>query len=211
MKPNYDCIIFDVDGTMIDTRHAVFTSYQRVIFEEFNRYFTDEELRVAYGVPTEEALARLGFKNVSEAHKKYHRYLMEAFSQVQPFEGIIEILEILREEKIITGIVTSRDKDEVLQDKCLQKLIKHFDYVVCSNDTEKHKPNPEPVLKLLELAKCENKKVLYIGDTHYDYMCAKNAGVDFALALWGAENTEDIHADYNLEKVKDLFGIIFKD
>lgn len=204
----YQCIIFDVDGTMVDTESAVISSYQRIIHEEFGRYFTPEELKAGYGVPTTQALERYGFEDVEEAYKKYHRYLTEAFCDVKAFAGIVNVLESVKEKGLVTGIVTSRNKSEIAMDQCLQGIIKHFDFVVGSEDTQKHKPEAEPIRKLMELAGAAPEETIYIGDTYFDYMCAKNAGVSFALALWGARSTADIRADYDLERPGDILKLL---
>lgn len=204
----YNCIIFDVDGTLIDTGNAVFSTYQRVVFEEFGRYLPDEELMCAYAVPTHKALERLGFKNIEEAKLKFHRYLMEAFGKVRLYEGMENTLKYLKQKNKITGLVTSRNNDEVTDDICLQGVIKYFSHVVCTEDTEKHKPHPEPLLRLVELAGSKISHTIYIGDTYYDYKCAKDAGIDFVLALWGATNTDNIEADYMLEHPGQLLEIV---
>jgi HAD superfamily hydrolase (TIGR01549 family) len=203
----YNCIIFDVDGTMIVNEEAVFSSYQKAIFDEFGRYFTPEEVKRAYSVPTLEALKRLGFKNIEEAEQKYHRYLMEAFKHVEPYPGIIDVLEYLKQKGIVLGVVTSRNKSEVTRDVCFQGLVKYFDYVVCASDTDKHKPDPEPLVMLLQRADCEPGKAIYIGDTLFDYKCARDAGVDFALACWGAKSREGIEAKYFLEAPGEILNI----
>lgn len=204
----YNCIVFDVDGTLIDTERAVFSSYQKVIFEEFGRYYEPEEIKPAFGVPTPEALARLGFKNIEEAEGKYHRYLMEAFCHAKPFEGIIEVLAALKHQGITTGVVTSRNKAEVEEDACFQGLAQYFTYVICADDTEKHKPDPEPLLTVVKRAEKELCKTLFIGDTHYDSACAKGAGVDFALALWGAKEGDRIGADYYLQEPRKILDVL---
>lgn len=204
----YNCIVFDVDGTMIENEKAVYSAYQKVIYDEFGRYFSPEEVKRAYAVPTHEAIKRLGFNNVEEAEKKYHRCLMEAFQNVEPFKGIPEVLEYLQKKKIILGVVTSRNKDEVSEDACFQGLISHFRHVVCASDTKKHKPDAEPLLKLLWEVDCEPSKALYIGDTLFDYQCARNAGVDFALAVWGAKSREGIEAKYFLKEPGEILDIL---
>ncbi|MHB8063561.1 MAG: HAD hydrolase-like protein, partial [Ruminiclostridium sp.] len=57
----YKYVIFDVDGTMVDTEEAVMHSYQSVIFEKYGRHFSEEEMLKGYGVPTPKALAKYGF------------------------------------------------------------------------------------------------------------------------------------------------------
>ncbi|NTV89830.1 MAG: HAD family hydrolase [Clostridiales bacterium] len=204
----YKCIVFDVDGTLINTKTEVFRTYKRVCLEESGREYADEEIIRAYSVPTIKALEVLGLKDIDRANRKYHEYLMVAFRGVKPFEGILEVLETLRRNEAETGLVTSRNRDEVTDDACLQSLLKFFPHVVCASDTEKHKPDAEPLLRLLELWGSKPEEAIYIGDTFNDYMCAKNAGVDFALASWGAKNTAGIEADYVLEHPAQLLGII---
>ena len=204
----YSFIIFDVDGTLIDTENAVMESYQNVILEEFGRRFTEKELSPAYGIPTKQALELLGFKDIDAAGEQYFKYLFKAFAEVKPFKGIVEMLEELRIRKVAGGVVTSRNRSEVANDPSLQNLLKYFSHVICAEDTQKHKPEAEPALKLIEQADVDISKAIYLGDTYYDYMCAKNAGVKFALAAWGAKSTLNIEAAYILEEPKELLALV---
>ncbi len=204
----YELVIFDVDGTMIDTEDAVIEAYQKVICEEFGRYFTPEELSMAYGIPTELAMERLGFKDIGSACRRYYEYLFEGYGRANPFPEIVEVLEELERRKIVCGIVTSRNNSEVENDPCLQGLLKYFQYVICTEDTEKHKPDPEPALELLKRAGADTSQAIYLGDTFYDYMCAKSAGVKFALASWGVRNADGIEPDYVLTRPKDLLELV---
>lgn len=202
-------VIFDVDGTMIDTEEVVLKSYQYAICEEFGRQFTQEELLVTYGIPTLQAMERLGVKDIDRACERYFDSLFKAYTGgVRLFDGITQLLEELKKRNIVCGIVTSRDRSEVANDVTLQALMKYFDYVICSEDTEKHKPDAEPTNKLLELAGIDASEALYLGDTFYDYMCAKNAGVRFALASWGSRPDEKIKEDYLLDQPADLLAFV---
>lgn len=202
-----DLIIFDVDGTMIDTEKAVMESYNYAIKEEFERCLSEEELSAAYGIPTIKAMERLGILDTEKACGRYYEHLFKAFAEVMPFEGIVELLEEVQKQGICCGIVTSRNRSEVEKDVSLQKLMKYFKYVICAEDTKKHKPDAEPALKLIEKAGTDVTNAVYLGDTYYDYMCAKNAGVKFALASWGARNTDGIEADYVLDEPNDLLAL----
>lgn len=204
----YSCIIFDIDGTLIDTKPAIVSSYQKVYFEEFGRYCMPEELAMGFTVPTKECMSMLGFKNVEEALSKYHTYLFESFYNVKVFDGILQVLDILDGKNYTKAIVTARSKREIENDPCLQTIIKHFKFVVCADDTKRHKPDPEPVLKLVDMANTEIGTTIYIGDTYSDYMCARNSGVHFGLALWGAGTIEGIDADYNLKNPMEILSIL---
>jgi len=204
----YKYVVFDVDGTMIDTEAAVMYSYQSIIFEKFGRHFSDEEMLKGYGVPTPQALAKYGFTNIDKAMKDFYKYMIEGYARSSAFDGIFEVIDSLKAKNIPMGIVTSRCKYEIDVDVCLQGFINQFDSVVSSDDTTLHKPNPDPLLRVMELMNANPSETIYIGDTVFDGRCAKSAGIKFALALWGSNNAENIDADYYLKKPTDLLEII---
>ncbi len=204
----YKYVVFDVDGTMVDTEEAVMYAYQSVIFEKFGRHFSDEEILKGYGVPTPQSLAKYGFTDIEKAVKDYYKYLVEGFAKCKAFDGIFEVIASLKAKNIPIGIVTSRCKYEIDIDTSLQGFIKQFDAVVSSDDTTLHKPNAAPLLKAMEKMNANPSETLYIGDTVFDRGCAKNAGVKFALALWGSNNAENIDADYFFKKPSDLLEIL---
>ena len=179
----YRCIVFDIDGTILDTEIAVLSSLQKLLFEELNKNFSFEDLRFALGIPGEVALNKLGITNLLESNEKWNTYFKEYFHSVKVFDDIKDTLVKLNEMGISIGIVTSKTKEEFINDFLPFGLINYFKLVVCADDTEKHKPNPEPLLKFIELSGADKAKTIYIGDTKYDMKCAVSAGIDFELAL----------------------------
>lgn len=212
MEKMYELIIFDIDGTMIDTAEVVKKAYSYGMYEELGRDLTDEEVARAFGVPTLQALEILGSKDIEKSSMRYFECLFRYYREGVPlFEGVEELLQELDRRGVKCGIVTSRNRDEVSNDTTLSNLMKYFGYIVTAEDTEKHKPEAEPVLKLMELAGTGPAGVIYIGDTYFDFMCAKNAGVEFALALWGAREDGRIRPDHVLKKPADLLDILDRD
>ncbi|OVE66925.1 HAD family hydrolase [Clostridium diolis] len=203
----YNCIIFDIDGTLLDTEIAVLSSLQKLVFEELNENLSFDELRFALGIPGEVALNKLGITNILDCNVKWNKYLKEYFHNVKVFDGIKDTLIKLNEIGILTGIVTSKTKEEFLNDFAPFELNNHFKLVVCADDTEEHKPNPEPILKFIELSGADKSKTIYIGDTRYDMDCALGAGIDFALALWGAKSSIGINANYILENPRQILKL----
>ncbi|HPZ04406.1 MAG: HAD family hydrolase [Acetivibrionales bacterium] len=205
----YKLIIFDIDGTMIDTETVVKKSYNYAMAGELGRDLTDEELAKAFGVPTLQAMEILGAKDAEAASSKFFESLFKYYREgVELFDGIEELLQNLKERGIKCGVVTSRNRAEVANDTTLTSLLKYFEHVVTAEDTQKHKPEAEPVLKLMELAGMGPSGVIYIGDTYYDFMCAKNAGIDFGLAAWGAGEDDRIRPDHLLARPADLLDIL---
>ncbi|MBX4261570.1 HAD family hydrolase [Clostridium estertheticum] len=204
----YNYIIFDVDGTLLDTEIAVLSSLQKLVSEELNKNYSFEELKFALGIPGEVALNKLGITNILECSEKWNVYLKEYFHHVKIFDDIKESLVKLNEMGVSIGIVTSKTKEEFLNDFVPFGLSNYFKLVVCADDTEKHKPNPEPLLKFIELSEVDKSKTIYIGDTKYDLDCALGAGIDFALALWGAKSSIGIDANYILENPKQILKLV---
>jgi HAD superfamily hydrolase (TIGR01549 family) len=204
----YNYIIFDVDGTLLDTEIAVLSSLQKLVSEELNKNYSFEKLRFALGIPGEVALNKLGITNILECSEKWNVYLKEYFHHVKIFDDIKKSLVKLNEMGISIGIVTSKTKEEFLNDFVPFGLSNYFKLVVCADDTEKHKPNPEPLLKFIELSEVDKSETIYIGDTKYDLDCALGAGIDFALALWGAKSSIGIDANYILENPKQILELV---
>ncbi len=201
-------VVFDVDGTMVDTEEAVTFAYQSVIFQKHGRYFTEEELLKGYGVPTQKSLERYGFTDAESVMEDYYKYLIEGFKRCKAFDGINELIGTLKAMNLHLAVVTSRCSYEIKIDSCLQGFIDKFDAVICSDDTEKHKPHAQPLLKAMERLGAAPEETIYIGDTLFDSQCAGNSGVKFALAIWGSNNPDNIDADYYLKTPSQLLGLL---
>lgn len=204
----YKYIIFDIDGTLLDTVAPNLSSLKKVVLEELNKDCTFDELKFSLGIPGEVTLNKLGIADVPRCLHKWNEYLKDYHNEVKVFDGIKETLMELDKRKILTGIVTSETKEEFKNMFIPFNLRNYFDIVICADDTEKHKPNPEPILKLIELSNGDKSDFIYIGDTKYDMQCATSAGIDFGLALWGATSLEGINAKYIFENPKQILNLI---
>lgn len=208
----YKFVIFDIDGTLMDTEKAILCALQKLLKEERNISYSAEELTFILGIPGKEALRMLKVSNPDQALAKWDKYLSEYFSYISVFPEIEKAIRCLHNSSVKTGIVTSKTKHEYEKDFIPFGLNQYFQYVVCANDTLKHKPNPEPILKCMEMARAVPEETIYIGDTIYDSQCASSAGVDFALALWGTKN-KNIPANYRFSsplEIPDLINICNK-
>ncbi len=137
--------------------------------------------------------------NPSESNHKWNAYFKAYSHTVKVFDGLKETLSVLNEQSILTGIVTSRTKEEFANDFSPFGLDHYFKHVICADDTLRHKPYPDPILKFIEITKTDPSEMLYIGDTNYDMDCALGANVDFALALWGAGSLKGMSPHYVFE------------
>ncbi|RCX20633.1 HAD superfamily hydrolase (TIGR01549 family) [Fontibacillus phaseoli] len=204
----YTSIIYDVDGTLIDTERAVLGSLQKMLNTDYGMAMEKRDLTFVLGIPGAVALPQLGIQNVEEANDRWNEYMKEFYSTVSVFDGISQVLQTLKRRKLKQGIVTSKTGEELKDDFMPFGLMEYLTYKVIAENTEKHKPHPEPLLKYLEISGSDPQSSIYIGDTIYDFECARDAGVDFALALWGCKNHEIIPARYKLSRPEELLELL---
>lgn len=199
-------VIFDVDGTLIDTEIAIRKSLQKALLEESGKEYDSDSLDFIFGIPGKDALEQLGIKEIDRVLQKWDKYMEDYKGDIKVFEGIEAVLNLLKGKNIGIGVVTSKTRAEFDHDFPSFGLMKYLNHIVCADDTAKHKPNPEPILKFLEKAGIKSQEAIYIGDTAYDCKAAKGANVKFALALWGARNPDSIDADYKLVQPQDVMS-----
>lgn len=202
------CVVFDVDGTLIDTGEAILSSLQKVVQEDLGQVLSKEELRFAFGIPGAVTLEKLGVGNIEDSLEKWLKYLNDFKNTIKVFKGVNDCLIKLKAGGTKAGIVTSKTRKEFEDSFTPMGLADFFDYVVCADDTDRHKPDPDPLLKLLEISGYSPRDVIYVGDTIYDKKCAEGAGVKFGLALWGAEDIEGINPEYLLHSPEDIPEIV---
>lgn len=203
----YKYILFDIDRTILDTERAVIGSLQKLLKLETGTEYSPEELSFALGIPGITVLKRLNVPNIESSAQKWNQYLKEFYYQICIFPSLEEIIKKIYSLKIKTGIVTSKTKQELIDDFYPFGLQKYFDYIISADDTANHKPEPEPILKCLELAAALPTETIYIGDTFYDMKCAESAGIDFALALWGTIDPS-LNATIKLNHPSEILNII---
>lgn len=203
----YKAIIFDVDGTLIDTEKSVIYSLQQVLSEMTYKEYSYDELYFALGIPGEKALTILGIEDRAPVLERWLD-IHHSFSYMDTiFAGIRETIEILKEQNIALGVVTSRVQSEFDNFLNHHQFHGYFDAVSCAGDTARPKPAPDPLLAALEKLQVTPEEALYVGDSIYDMQCAASAGVDGALALWGACEPDKITSCYRLEKPEDILAL----
>lgn len=204
----FNCIIFDIDGTLIDTEKAAIYSLQKTLREVTGHEYEYDKLTFVFGIPGFESLKSLNIANIPETLDLWNRHMKEYYNLIKVYPGIEGLLKALKYRNITTGIVTSKTDEEYQDDFIPFGIADYFKYIVKSTDTKLHKPNPDPILKFLEISGVDPSKAIYVGDTTYDMECARNAGIEFALALWGAKNPDSIDAKHKLIEPGDLLKLV---
>lgn len=199
----YDSYIFDVDGTLIDSEQLLLTALQDLIFEEHGKLLNKADLSFAMAMTSIETLETLNVSHPQMATKRWLELIKEKAQMMEPFTGIDETIKLLSSHNKKLGIVTSKTVEELDCDFKLSPLYPLFDVVITASDTSKPKPHPDPLLACIDQLGSAPHKVIYIGDTHYDAECARDAHVDFGLAAWGTRD-KSIHGKYTFNQPAEI-------
>jgi pyrophosphatase PpaX len=188
-------VLFDLDGTLIDSGPIILASMQHSVRTVLGREIPPEELGLTIGgqgiVAQMQAIDAERADELLEAYKEHNDGLHDT---LEAFDDLLALLPSLKAEGRKLGIVTAkRHRTVALALERFPALEAEFDVVVAHEDTSRHKPDPDPVLFAIERLGGEPADSAYIGDSPFDIRAAKAAGV-FAVAVgWGG-----IHPDERL-------------
>jgi HAD superfamily hydrolase (TIGR01509 family) len=185
-----DALLFDWDGTLIDSRAALLAAWHESTEAVVGRRFpaTAAEEREVFTLPGSEIWPRLT-ENPSQLEALVDRF-QQAYERtgelVQAVPGMAAALAELREAHIAIAVVTSKARRRYILDARRTSLEDLIDVAVCAEDAAATKPDPQPVFTALELLGTPAANALMIGDTAVDVAAGLRAGTAVAGVLWGA-------------------------
>lgn len=197
-----DTVLFDFDGTLMDTNEVIIDSWQTTFRALENREADRDVLLRTFGEPLEETMRNF-FPNVplEEALSIYRNYQRDNFiTSIHLFPGVQELLDELMQRQVKMALVTSRLK--FTTDQALDKfdLRKYFQHVITADDITKHKPDPQIINITLEQIGSTPQESVMVGDSILDIQCAHSAGVEAALVAWSMTLADPIREGFPPEK-----------
>ena len=205
----YKAIIYDIDGTLLNTVDQNMYPLIRIIKEELNEDWTYEQVVPFTAQPGMKTIADLGIADVEGVYARWVRYVNEYGPGALPYDGIDELLAFARELGLKQGIASSKRRKQYGIDMGRHGYDRLMDAAVLCEDTELHKPDPAPLLECLRRLGVEAGDALYMGDARSDMVAARAAGMDFAYASWGSFfPMERSEPDYYLDHPTDLIGFL---
>lgn len=211
---HWDAILFDLDGTLADTTGLIMRSFRHTILAHLGREGRDSEWLATMGMPLRVQMRDFG-QSEEEADAMVATYV--AFQHtvhdemVDAFPGVLGVVESLKDRGTRVAVVTSKASKIAHRTLASCGLTGVFETVVTVDDVEKGKPDPEPVhLALDRLGLRRPDRVLFLGDSPYDAMAGKAAGVRTAAALWGPfprRRLEEVDPHFYLEDPVELLNL----
>ena len=209
-------IIFDFDGTMLNTNEIIIDSWTATYEHFLGHSLSRREIEARFG----ETLVRTAAEtvpgvDVNETCAYYRKYQLDhCDGRVSMFEGMRELLEELRSRGCRIGLATSRTADTMWKYLREFDLGDYIDVAVTMDDVTRHKPASETVDKVLEKFGARPEEAVMLGDTKYDIGCAMNAGVDSVLVEYShyideeGMATDGFVPTYRISRPEELLEII---
>ncbi|MEP6641088.1 MAG: HAD-IA family hydrolase [Gaiellales bacterium] len=184
--------LFDFDGTLVDSVELILDSFRHATATVLGSVPDDRVLMAGVGTPLREQMRSFDAGRADELTTVYreHNALRHA-DLLRPYPGVDAMLAGLRLRGCRLGIVTSKMRDAVELGMRYVPL-GDFDAVVTCDDTDRHKPDPAPVLHALALLDAPAAGAVYVGDAPYDVRAGRGAGVATAAAMWGDTFPADV-------------------
>jgi pyrophosphatase PpaX len=213
MTPPLHTVLFDLDGTLIDSVRLILDSYHHTLAVHGLPPRSDQEWLRGVGTPLTVQFAeccddRRLMEALVATYREYN--LAHHDRMVTVYPGVVAAVERIRASGRRTGLVTSKNRSGALRGLTLAKLNEMMDVLVCADEVTNPKPHPEPVEKAVALLGADAGTTLYVGDSIHDMQSGRAAGVRTAAALWGPfgrAQLEGAAPDYWLESPEDLVAL----
>lgn len=193
MPKRYDLIVFDWDGTLVDSTQAIVESVQSAALDAGLPVPSADAARGIIGLELGAAIDAL-FARLSEAELRYlverYRYHYLARDHAVPlFDGVADAMAELESHGFMLAVATGKTRRGLERAFANTGIQRHFVASRCADECHS-KPNPQMLHALMNQLGVDASRALMVGDTPYDLQMARNAGVDSLAVSYGAQPLE---------------------
>ncbi|WP_270180086.1 pyrophosphatase PpaX [Alkalihalobacillus sp. CinArs1] len=208
---NIDTILFDLDGTLINTNDLIMASFKHTFEHYYPGLYSDEELVNFIGEPLYHTFEKHDRERAEEMVQFYRNHNIENHDRlVTEFDGVFETVKTLSENGYKLAIVTSKMRNTVEMGLKLTKLDQFFPVVITVEEVENPKPHPEQLNTAMKMLCSSTENAIMVGDSQYDILAGQNAGVKTVGVSWtikGREFLSSYNPDHMLDHMSELLSI----
>ena len=206
-------VLFDLDGTLVDSGAIILASFKHATQTVLRREFPDEHILAAVGGSNlDEQMRRLDPDRVDELVTVYRAHNEPLQADLLACAGMPGVLDELRAHGRRLGVVTAKRQATIRLAFDAVPELGPFEVIVGSDDTLRHKPDPEPILHALELLGAPAEGAAYVGDSPFDIRAGTAAGVFTVAVAWGnihpRERVEAERPDAFVDTAEELLGCL---
>lgn len=208
----FDPILFDLDGTVIDSVALIRESHRYAVNAVLGASFSDEELVANVGRPLIDQMRAFSEPHADELLRVYREWNHAHTAQLlAAYAGVDGLLERLRAAGRTLGIVTSKSGPTAQLAFDVLPIRHYFDVIVAAEDSERHKPDPMPIMVALERLGASPAGACYVGDAPFDIQAGAGAGLTTIAVTWGfftRAALQDEHPDHIVDTATQLETVL---
>ncbi len=187
----YKAIIYDIDGTVLNTLNMNMYPLIKIIKEETGEDWTFEDVLKFAPYPGMKGMEELQVKDKEKTYARWVQYVNEYEEGATLYDGFEDVFKAF-DGKIIQAVVSAKTTKQYQIDFVDKGLDQYMQVAILADDTDKHKPDPEPLFECLKRINVKPSEAIYIGDALSDYLASQNAHMDFGYAKWGSVSSKGI-------------------
>lgn len=196
-----ECVIFDLDGTLLDSRECSIKATKAAFTEMGLKVPSEVVIEHYMGIPIEESFFKMSEQPLDQetatelirVFRTYYQTYEE--STLNVFPEIPHVLEILMKRKVPCFVVSSKKTAVVKRNLAAQNLVAFFEEIIGSDAVSHYKPHPEGINKVVTQYQFDPTRTIMVGDAIFDIQMGKAAGVKTIAVTWGSHDAKKLSAD----------------
>lgn len=205
-------LLFDFDGTLLNTNELIIQSFMHVLEERFPGQYSPKDCINFLGPSLHETFSAIAPDAVEEMTSKYRAWSIDNHDAlVTEYEGVVATLQELHAQNIRLVIVSTKRRSMVEKGLNVLGITHLFEFIIGFDDVTHVKPHPEPILLALEKLQVSPEDVMMIGDNSHDIEAGQRANVKTAGVAWalkGEAYLRQYSPTYILQHMSDLLTIV---
>jgi pyrophosphatase PpaX len=206
-----DAVLFDLDGTLIDSIGLIVGAFQHATATHLGAPTDRDEILRIIGRSLIGVLEEVAPGRGPELLTTYRAFCFEHHdSRVTLYDGAAAMLDSVKQAGCRVGLVTSKSRASAEPSLRNFDLLSRLEVIVTHDDTERHKPEPDPLFLAAKTLGVAPTRCWYVGDSTHDLSAARAAGMAGIGALWGPYPRRELEplADALIERPENLAALL---